>query len=131
QKIANENMTICSGYNFCNYYYKNNTGQPDSRNYGLKLAKGDYIAFCDDDDYWATDKLEKQMEVLHLHHDVDIVTGDIYYINYNGEKLNLKSHQGYNHGYVFENFLSKNRTSSVTPLLRRKVFNKTGLFNPK
>jgi glycosyltransferase involved in cell wall biosynthesis len=34
-----------------------------NRNYALKQAKGKYIAFCDDDDIWHTNKLEKQVQL--------------------------------------------------------------------
>lgn len=34
------------------------------RNQGFKIAKGDYIAIIDDDDYWLPDKLEKQMNIM-------------------------------------------------------------------
>lgn len=33
-----------------------------NRNFGLEKAKGKYIAFCDDDDVWLPNKLEKQIE---------------------------------------------------------------------
>lgn len=36
-------------------------GMQHSRNVGCRLAKGDYIAMLDDDDYWLPDKLEKQV----------------------------------------------------------------------
>jgi len=34
------------------------------RNKGVELAKGDYIAFCDDDDIWFHNKLELQVKAL-------------------------------------------------------------------
>jgi teichuronic acid biosynthesis glycosyltransferase TuaG len=35
-----------------------------NRNFGMKQAKGNYWAFCDDDDLWHTDKLEIQLAAL-------------------------------------------------------------------
>ena len=40
---------------------KKNLGAGNSRNKGLKLSKGKFIAFLDSDDLWLRDKLKKQL----------------------------------------------------------------------
>ncbi len=41
--------------------HQNNGVVAVNRNYGISKAQGDYIAFCDDDDLWMPEKLERQV----------------------------------------------------------------------
>ncbi len=47
-------------------YYKNtsNYGVAKTRNFGVMVAKGDYIALLDADDWWEDDKLIRQMKMI-------------------------------------------------------------------
>lgn len=45
------------------YYEKENGGLSDARNYGMKYANGEYIAFLDSDDYVELDMYEKMYEI--------------------------------------------------------------------
>lgn len=46
------------------YHYKANSGVSDTRNKGIELCTGEYIAFLDADDVWLPQNLEKKMQAL-------------------------------------------------------------------
>jgi glycosyltransferase involved in cell wall biosynthesis len=111
------------------YVHQANAGISKARNHGIELAKGQYIAFLDSDDYWAPEKLEVQAEILDGNPKVGIVYGRMPIVNEHGEVLGMKPN-----GPSGKNFQELLRvwgdlpTSSV--MTRKECFDRVGVFDP-
>ncbi len=79
-------------------YLNENYGPAVSRNKSIERAKGRYIAFCDSDDRWFPEKLEKQIRHMDKHDCALCSTsylicdeeGEIIGVNYSPSHLTLK-----------------------------------------
>lgn len=82
-------------------FHKENEGQAIARNYGLEIAKGEYVHFLDADDYIAEDTYEKMYDCT-IGNDYDMIVCDVLRFNrYNcWESLVFKhSFEGFNESF--------------------------------
>jgi glycosyltransferase involved in cell wall biosynthesis len=125
---------MCKKYSNCIYLYKKNGGLSSARNFGIHKAKGEFIAFLDDDDYWQGYKIEKQIKILFENNDIDCVHSSAAVVDENskvtGELIGASINKAHlRSGYVFWNALGVWVVKSPTPLIRKIVFQHDMLFD--
>ncbi|PQL95668.1 glycosyltransferase family 2 protein [Apibacter adventoris] len=75
-------------YSFIKVYNKSNGGLSDARNYGIKHANGEYLAFVDGDD-WIDSKMMEEMYNLGIKHNAEIVFCSLEKVNENNNSIEL------------------------------------------
>lgn len=109
------------------YLVKTNGGPASARNFGLAQARGDLVAFCDDDDCWFPEKLETQVRFLKEHPDVAVCyTGSV--IHENGRDLHYYFRQIT--GDPLITLLFVNPATTPAYLIKKECFTKVGYFDP-
>lgn len=107
-----------------------NKGRSYSRNKGLLLAKGEFIAFLDSDDVYLPNKLEVQVQHFNAHPETNMVYTSAYCINENGQQFSFKykaSHSG--HIYYKIAFFKPVTITLPTVMLRKNILDKVGEFD--
>ena len=99
-------------------------GLAASRNRGIDAARGDALAFLDDDDFWESDHTARLARALDLDPKLDVVYADVWVQDEaSGERRALA------HDFDLEVF---GRDSFIAPsamAVRRRVFDRFGLFD--
>lgn len=99
---------------------KENGGVSSARNEGLKVAKGEYIAFLDSDDEWLTDKTEMQLDIFLQNPEIGFVGGLINKPDENENKIIE---------IPLSKLIFKNYFQPSTVMLKKEIVDKIGFFD--
>lgn len=102
------------------YKFKQNGGAASARNFALKIAKGDYIAFLDSDDIWMPNKTEKQIEFMKQRNAMWSHTGFVYWDYVKNKTTYVDNFNDYNDVYL-KYFISV-RIATPSVIINKKVF---------
>ncbi len=110
--------------------YNFGSAQGMTRNEGMKYAKGEWIAFLDDDDYWYPNKLEIELNVIKkekaLFCSTNMHLGNGMYGNEKNKKLYIT--EKLNKFLKYDDIKRSNAICNSSVLLHRKIIEKTDGF---
>ena len=97
-----------------------------NHNFGIKNAKGEFLAFCDDDDSWMPKKLEEQVKILE-NNNSDLVYANAF-TNYESGKTEITNYSATN---TFNQLVFTNHITLSSVVLRNNYqiqFNENRFF---
>ena len=110
-------------------FFQKNGGASAARNLAMCEAKGEWIAFLDDDDVWLPNKIERQMEVADANPALGLIYCSDYAVDEHLKILYTRNAAISNRGEVFERLLIKNFIFTSCVMARRSAVEKAGHMN--
>jgi glycosyltransferase involved in cell wall biosynthesis len=106
------------------YVCQANAGPAAARNLGLQEARGELIAFLDQDDVWHPDKLSRQLSRFEARPELEACVAHVSLFWVSAMRPNESRFQGHRLSRPLPGYITG------TLLARRATFDKVGRFNP-
>ena len=117
------------------YIHQQNAERSRSRNRGIALARGRYVAFLDADDYWLPGYLEAQAQVLEADPGLGMSFTGVYDVSATGEIVRKRWWTGASTadrwGFYRLLLLGNRIPTPGCVVIRKTAFEQSGLFNPE
>jgi len=113
------------------YLKQINRGVSVSRNKGISLSKGGYVAFIDSDDEWMEGKLASQLDFFNHHDEIALVFSNATLIRPDGTIASKPEIIKHNHDEIFglENVFKDPYLGIPTVMIKKDVFDVVGNFD--
>ncbi len=115
------------------YLKKANGGVSEARNFGMKAARGAYIALLDDDDEWLPTKIERQVELLERRPEIGMVLTDVERMDEDRRGFEIFRRREFipEDGWVLRHVVRNPALAPASAMFRREVFETVGGFDRK
>jgi glycosyltransferase involved in cell wall biosynthesis len=111
------------------YLFQENGGPASARNRGIRIARGEYIAFLDADDLWVSTKLEKQVSLFHQRKHLGMVTTGACSFDEKGVfGYSTDKRKTLMVGDIARNIFLRSNIGTPTVMVRKEVFDSIGFF---
>jgi len=110
------------------YHRQENRGQPQAKNVGIRLSRGNLIAFLDADDAWLPTKLAKQVALFDADPELGVAYTSLQRMNAEGQLLSPKK-RAMVRGHVLQEAFRRTIPPFSSSMVRREVFDEVGHFD--
>lgn len=110
-------------------FFQANGGASAARNLAMRNARGEWLAFLDDDDVWLPTKIEKQMDMVKQNPRLGLVYCSDYAVDEQLRILYPRNAAPENRGDVFDRLLIKNFIFTSCVIARRDLVEKAGYMD--
>jgi|CXWL01.1.fsa_nt_gi glycosyltransferase involved in cell wall biosynthesis len=113
------------------YCWQKNAGQARAKNQGIQLSQGALVAFCDADDMWLADKLERQCPLFENADDVGVVYSRTLRLIECDSRVEEEVVEPYCSGSVTAEIFRYNFIPFGTAIVRRRCLQELGAFDER